>query len=377
MRLVHTCILPAGLAAFPLVLALAMSPVMAAGIARGSAPPLSPTGESGAPVAEQGAAGQEVTGQERTVTDMAGAAVMLRPGPTPIADLWFAHNEITVMLGAAGRIVVSAENPKDRPWLFRIAPVLLRAETGIKPDSASAEDLLARHVGLVFVPSRARAEDLRRTGLPALAADYMTLPDMLRSLDMTAQAIGTAQAAETARLYRQKMDAVTTLLHQRLASVAMQDRPRVLHIARLDPLQIDGTGTLIDAWIQAAGGRNAATVGGNHRPVTFEQIAVWNPDVVIIDSGAGDIAASSPLHALAAYRNARWWRSPRGVFAWDRYGAEVLLQLQWAAQHLHPTLFADLDIPAATRDFYRTFFHYTLTADETARILAAQPPPAP
>ncbi|MBX0344834.1 ABC transporter substrate-binding protein [Acetobacter sp. TBRC 12305] len=344
MRRAGTCLVP-----LSLVLALGAAPAGAA---------------SPAPAAE------------RTVTDMAGAAVTIRPGPTPIADLWFAHNEITVMLGAADRIVVSAENPRDRPWLFRVAPVLLRAETGIKPDSASAEDLLARHVGLVFVPSRAKAEDLRRTGLPALAAEYMTLPNMLRSLDMTAQALGTDQAAGTARLYRQKMDAITTLLSQRLAHLAENEKPRVLHIARLEPLQIDGTDTLIDAWIQAAGGRNAATVSGNHRPVTFEQIAAWNPDAVIVDAGVADIPATSPLRALAAYRNGHWWRSPRGVFAWDRYGAEVLLQLQWAAQHLHPTLFTDLDIAAATRDFYQTFFHYALSADETTRILHALPPPA-
>ena len=137
---------------------------------------------------------------------------------------------------------------------------------------------------------------------------------------------------------------------------------------------MDGEKTLIDAWIQAAGGTNAARIAGNHRPVSFEQIAVWNPDIVIVDSSAGELPESSPLRTLNAFAQKKWWTNPKGVFAWDRYGCEELLQIQWAAKKFHPTLFADLDIPTAVRNFYNIFFHYHLSEDDISRILAAQPP---
>ncbi|MFT8656790.1 MAG: ABC transporter substrate-binding protein [Acetobacter papayae] len=310
----------------------------------------------------------------RMVTDMGGAVVSIPQDNGPIADLWYAHNEITVMLGGAGRIAVSAESPTESPWLFRFFPALLKARTGIRPDTASAEDLLARHIALVFVSSRAKAEELRRAGLPALSAEYATQADLLRSLDMTAQALGTDEATRTAALYHQRMAETLTLLHTRLASLPEQNRPRVLHIARLEPLQVDGGNTLVDAWITAAGGRNAATVSGNHRPVSAEQILAWNPDIVIVDASAGAVPATSPLMALPALQAGRWWRNPRGIFAWDRYGCEDLLQLYWAATRLHPELFADIDIRSVALTFYQTFFYVNLTDDEMTRILSGNPP---
>ena len=44
------------------------------------------------------------------------------------------------------------------------------------------------------------------------------------------------------------------------------------------------TNTLIDTWINVAGGTNAAgkDVQGNMQQVTFEQIQAWDPDVIIM-----------------------------------------------------------------------------------------------
>lgn len=310
----------------------------------------------------------------RMITDMGGASVSVPQDNGPIADLWYAHNEITIMLGGGGRIAVSAESPADSPWLFRFFPALRHARTGVRPDTASAEDLLARHIALAFVSSRAKAEELRNAGLPALSAEYATQADLLRSLDMTAQALGTDEATRTAALYHRRMTEALTLLQARLVPLPEHDRPRVLHIARLDPLQVDGSNTLVDAWITAAGGRNAATVSGNHRPVSAEQILVWNPDIVIVDATAGAVPATSPLTALPALQAGHWSRNPRGIFAWDRYGCEDLLQLYWAATRVHPKLFADIDIRALTLTFYQTFFHVSLTDDEITRILSGDPP---
>jgi len=36
--------------------------------------------------------------------------------------------------------------------------------------------------------------------------------------------------------------------------------------------------------------------------------------------------------------------NPKGVFSWDRYGAEEALQIQWAAKTLYPDLFTNINI---------------------------------
>ena len=314
--------------------------------------------------------------QNRQITDMDGTVVSVPPHPASIADLWFAHNEILIMLGAAQNITTSAESPAEHPWLFKIAPALRHARTGVRPGAVSPEELLTQKTDLVFVSGQAQAENLRRFSLTTLDARYVTLPAMLKSLDMTAQALNTAQARETAQHYRQKMEDTLLFLKKRTDTLAEKDKPRVLHIARLTPLQIDGTDTLINSWIEAAGGKNAATVSGNHRPVSFEQIVAWQPDIIIFDPAAGAPDAASPLRSLEAFRSNRWAINPEGVFPWDRYGCEALLQLKWAAKLIHPALFNDVDIRKDTRDFYQDFFRYTLTEDDINRILNAQPPAA-
>jgi iron complex transport system substrate-binding protein len=147
----------------------------------------------------------------------------------------------------------------------------------------------------------------------------------------------------------------------------------------LHPLKIDGAGTIIDEWIKVAGGRNAAAaITGVQKQVSIEQILVWDPDVIIIAGNAGpfDPGRDGGLwRALKAVKTGRVARNPEGVFPWDRFGSEYLLQISWAAALLHPELFPHEDIAARTTAFYRDFLNYRLTPDETARILAARPPP--
>ncbi|WP_312158411.1 ABC transporter substrate-binding protein, partial [Pantoea piersonii] len=162
------------------------------------------------------------------------------------------------------------------------------------------------------------------------------------------------------------------------ASLSEAQRPRVLHIQSLHPLKIDGSQTLIDTWIRLAGGRNAAAqVKGNMKEVSPEQIIAWDPDVIIIGAGAGrleDSQYAALFRGVKAVQQHRVLQNPSGVFPWDRYGTEVALQILWAAKQLHPQLFSQLDIVAATRAFYQRFYDYPLRADEAERILAALPP---
>ena len=172
------------------------------------------------------------------------------------------------------------------------------------------------------------------------------------------------------------VERVLARLRRGLQGVPPAARPRVLHIASLAPLRADGAGSLIDQWITLAGGRNvAAELHGTLQSVSIEQIARWNPDIIII-GGQDARPEDNPLAIAPGLNGRRLVRNPSGVYQWDRHGPEVALQLLWAARLLHPARFADVDMTRETQGFFRRFFGYSLTADETQRILAAAPPPA-
>ena len=77
---------------------------------------------------------------------------------------------------------------------------------------------------------------------------------------------------------------------------------------------------------------------------------------------------------IPAVKDRKIIRDPYGTFNWDRYCAELALQVLWSAKALHPNKFEDVDMVAETRNFYKTYFNYDLTEDEAKLILAGDPP---
>lgn len=313
-----------------------------------------------------------------TLTDDMGQQVELPHPAQRIADAWYAHHSLLMTLGAGDLIVATVNHPADRPWMFKVQPSLNQALQA-HGKTFSSEALVARRVDAIFVPAQdPDAISYRQAGIPTLSMQFDDFNSMKRSLLTTAQVVGTPQAQRRAQDYNRYLDAQIAAISAKTASLPEAARPRVLHIQSLHPLKIDGSNTLIDTWIRLAGGRNAAaTVTGNMKAVSPEQIIAWDPDIIIIGAGAGKLADSDYAALFATTRAVRQHRvlqNPAGVFPWDRYGTEAALQIQWAAKQLHPQLFSQLDMVAATRAFYQRFYNYALQADEAKRILAGLPP---
>ena len=317
-------------------------------------------------------AGTELT---RQVRDDSGRDVSVPAQVKRIADGWYAHHVLLMTLGAGERIVATVNHPKSQPWMFKVLPSLGQA-TAINGTAFNVETLLADHVDLVFASTGDRqALAYQQAGLPVMRMGYTDLPGLQRSMLATARALGGPQPLERATAYNRYLDEQLATVKSRVGNLPTSQRPRVLHIASLEPLKVDGSDTLIDQWIQLAGGRNAAVgLKGNLQAVSAEQLLVWQPDVVVLAANAGAISPSSLLQQLPAVQQGHVLRNPAGVFPWDRYGTEVALQLDWAAQQLHPDRFKDIDMIARTVDFYRRFFDYPLTPAQADRILNGLPP---
>lgn len=313
-----------------------------------------------------------------SVVDDAGQTVETPAKVLRVADAWYAHHALLMTLGAGSSIVDTVNHERSRPWMFRVQPSLKQA-TSVNGTAFNAESLLADKVDLVFVSTGDRnASAYRQVGLPVVSVGFNTLDGLAHSMTMTAQAMGSSAALKRADDYNAYLAEKRAHLAKVLGSLKDAERPRVLHIASLNPLKVDGDGTLIDEWIKVAGGRNAATgLTGNLQVVSAEQLLQWQPDVIILAADAGDIEQSPArplLENLKAVRDHRVLRNPAGVFPWDRYGTEMALQIQWAAQQLHPAPFKSTDMVRETMDFYRKFFDYPLGQDQAKRMLAGLGP---
>ena len=114
---------------------------------------------------------------------------------------------------------------------------------------------------------------MRRAGLNVVSVGFTDFDSLLQSIDVTVQALDTPLARERAHDYRAYLEQTIAEVSQGTTTEPVKQRPRVLHVASLDPLKIDGADTIIDQWIKTAGGRNAATgLHGNLQTVSIEQV---------------------------------------------------------------------------------------------------------
>ena len=348
-------------------------------LALGLAAAVAGCGQSGSTPAAGPPAGTHV------ITDSTGAMVTVPTTISRIADAWPAHNEVVQMLGAGDKIVATVLTPTTTPWLYTVQPALKRSETVFTSTTVSTEKLTQARPDVVFVPTdnqvTAKTTEL---GLPTAQLNFQDFDDLKKVVATTADVLGPDARAQ-ATAYDGYLDDTLSSVSAVVSPIPADKRPTVLHVNSLDPLVIDGPGSIIDNWITVAGGRDAAEVAGNLRPVSTEQVAQWNPDVIILGANAGGagrtgaqtlaaLAADPFWSTLSAVRNHKVYVDPAGAYLWDRYGVEEALQVRWAAKMLHPDAFPTLDMVAETKSFYSRFLHYDLSDDQARRILAAENP---
>lgn len=311
----------------------------------------------------------------RTIKDMDGAEVKIPAKVERIAALWHSNNQILLALGGADKIVATTDNISKNAWFLKIYPRLAQIPVLLKNNDVNLEELMSRNPDVVIISTALAGENLAKQGFTVLKASFSDYEQMRRSIRMCGDMLG-GDAPQRAKDLIANLDKNIALVSGRTANLSPDKRPRVLHIVGgSDLLKIDGKGTLIDSWIELAGGTNAITATkGPMKTITAEEIIASNPQIIIVGGDQNEDAVekikSSPVYSgTDAVKNGRVYGNPRGVFNWDRYGADTVLQILWAAKTIQPELFADIDIKAETKAFYKKFMNYELSDAEFGYIL--------
>jgi iron complex transport system substrate-binding protein len=319
----------------------------------------------------------------RQITDAAGRQVTIPAIVTRVADPWHANNAMVLMLGGADKLVATSVQAKSQPWLRKLYPPIDRVPAAFNAaGDVNIETLIGARPDVILMaydgslPKWQAALDAYH--IPIVLMPNTSLQGLKATALLTGEVLGTSELA-VAREYVRYFDNNMQRVLQVTAKLAPESRPKVLHTASAGILTIDGRQTVIDDWINIAGGVNAATVIGNGRPVTMEQVAAWNPDVIIVGSAPNPqnrqaILDDSRWREINAVKTGRVFVNPSGAYLWDRHSAEAALQVLWAAKLLHPAEFAGLDVRQETKLFYAKFFHHELSDAELASILNSTEP---
>lgn len=311
----------------------------------------------------------------RSITDMQGVKVSVPGKVEKIAALWNANNEIILALGGMDKVVATTDLIKTNKWFEHIYPKLKNLPAALNGKDLQIEELVKLAPDVIIVSNKNYQDELIKNGFSAVNLIFRDYPDMEKSIYATAEVIGTDDARKKAEKLANKIHDNSEFVTARTKSIPDAKRPKVLHLlGGANLLKIDGTNTIQNTWIKLGGGVNAINTEGSMIEVSAEEIINANPDIIIVGGNDTDtqikkIKEHPAFSGSNAVKNGKIYGNPKGVFSWDRYGAENVLQILWAAKTIQPDLFKDVDMKVKTKEFYKEFLNHDLSDKEYGYIL--------
>ena len=218
---------------------------------------------------------------------------------------------------------------------------------------------------------RKAAASIEGLGIPVLFIDMESPEQYDTDLGRLGELFGNSDRAEELRAYfRDERLDVTGISDQ----IADSDRPDVLFLyyslkGGSAALKVPPSDWLQTRMIEWAGGKPVwkdAVTGKGWQTISFEQIAVWNPDTIFLVSYHGDAEAardrltSDPMwRALDAGRAGRIFTFPGDFLSWDQPTPRWIMGLNWIGTKLHPALFSTQRLDDKLYGFYDTAYGFS------------------
>lgn len=312
-----------------------------------------------------------------SITDATGRTLQI---PKKVTRVFPAGPPAAIMLYTlAPELLIGwprANRPEEREFL--LPDIGSRPEVGRitgRGNTANLEVVLALKPDLIldvgsssdtFVSLAERVQE--QTGIPYALLDgrFVATPTAYRKLG---DLIGRHDAGEDFADFTQR---TLTTITGRIADIPYEKRPRVYYARGPRGLETGLGGSINVETIELLARNVAGERKGGLANVSIEQVLVWNPDVIItIDRDFAMNVRKDPAWAgVAAAQDGRVHLSPKLPFGWVDFPPSVnrFIGLWWLGKILYPQRFPE-DMRAITRDFYKRFYHVTLTDAQIARVL--------
>lgn len=216
-------------------------------------------------------------------------------------------------------------------------------------------------------------DPITNAGLNVALISYGTEDKTRYYQEMVAKALGKPERAAEINGWR---DAVAKELAEKANAIPVEARPKVLYLGRaLSSLTASGNKGNYNGWqIELVGGVNASgDVEGNGTTISPEQIAEWDPDVILLNSFEAELGVdriyNDPILSLTkAAQDRKVYKMPLGGYRWDPPSQESPLSWMWLANLLHPEIFS-YDLRGEMKTAYKSLYGYDLSDDEIDGIL--------
>lgn len=160
-------------------------------------------------------------------------------------------------------------------------------------------------------------------------------------------------------------------------SISDDERVNMLYLMGEDGTNVIANGTqqaeVVDLVANNLAVMDNPSNTGTGSETSLEQIALWNPDLIVFASGSiYDTVADDPAwDGIAAIDNGNYYEAPGTPYNWLNSPPTVnqVMGMQWLPRLLYPDKFDDT-IADATKSYYSTFYGYDLSDEELDELIA-------
>lgn len=338
------------------------------------------------PVSEETAEPQMVT-----VIDHADREVTLEANPdrVVVCDILPMASVLTVFLGSAEKLVginPACMSAAKNGLLGEIFPEILEADTSfMEGGNVNVEKLLALEPDVVFTlaGNSSLIGALENAGVTVVGISPSKFKyDILETYDQWISVLSqifpeNAKSEEISDYSKE----VYKQIQEVTADIPEEERKGVLFLFQYDETQMvtSGVNFFGQFWSEAVGGYNVAeeiTIDNSNAIITMEQVYEWDPDVIFItnftptqpDDLYNNAVGSDDWSDVTAVKEGHVYKLPLGTYRSYTPSADTPVTLLWMAQKVYPELFADIDIAAEVRDYYKELYDISLTDEQIDRM---------
>lgn len=258
--------------------------------------------------------------------------------------------------------VLGAKDDLNREAVAAADPQVIIDTGEVKKDTQESLDALQEQLGIPVVFVEAYLDDY--------GAAYKTLGELLNMEDR-----GNELSEYCDKIYKTTEDA--------MAKIPEADRVNMAYLLGENGLNAIAK-TSVQAQVVDMVANNVVVVEdasgkGSGNEISLEQIAMWNPELIIFQQGSiYDTVGSDPAWAgIAAIASGNYYQVPNNPWCWMNNPPTVnqLMGMQWLPRLLYPDAFDD-SIQDVTKAYYSTMYGYNLTDAELNDLLEGALPKA-
>lgn len=307
------------------------------------------------------------------ITDALGRTVKFDKVPQRIAltgrAFFMVLDALYFFPDAPRRVVGMPDITQSKNDFYPLVDTYLSQKKFFQGNEAGPEQIAPVQPDVVLMKSTNSkiGQALEQVKIPVVYVDLETPEQYTRDLAILGQVMGMPERAkEIDAYYKAQVERVTT----QTKNLKDADKPRVLLLQYSERGGTVAFSIPPNAWMQTllvemAGGRAVWKDNPNQSgwtTVNLEQIAAWNPDIVLVVFYGGNskdavakIKADTKWQALQAVKNNKVYGFPGDFYTWDQPDTRWGLGLVWLATKIHPTLFRDVNINQEIVKFYALY----------------------